>query len=71
MDLDTEFFGVHPARMDITLAALCRIAHDPETPEHLAWVARVGLDGREPTVEDDKALGDAIDVALYVEELDT
>jgi hypothetical protein len=69
--LDTEFFGVHPAPMDIALAALHKIAHDTEAPAHLAWVARVALNGREPTAEDDQALGDAIDVALYVEELDT
>ena len=67
--LDSEFFGVHHDRVDIALAALHKIAHDPEAPPHLAWVARVALDGREPTAEDDQALGDAIDVALYVEEL--
>lgn len=52
-------------------AALWRIAHDPDTLPHLAQIALIALDGREPTADDDRALGDAIDVWLYTEELGT
>lgn len=65
--LDTEFSQVHHALME--LAALWRIAHDTDCPRVLADIARIALDGREPTPEDDQALADAIDVWLYTEEL--
>lgn len=80
--VDTEFSQVHDGRME--LAALAMIADqldalaeidclphriDPGLPA-LAWLARVALDGREPTEEQKQALGTAIDVALYLEELD-
>lgn len=50
-------------------AALWRIAHDTDCPDEIAQIARIALDGREPTPEDDRALADAIDVWLYTEEL--
>ncbi|GFG94276.1 hypothetical protein MTIM_01550 [Mycobacterium timonense] len=66
--LDKEFFRVHHALMDTAIAALHAIASDPDAPPQLSLVARLGLDGRRPTGEEWQALGDQIDVALYLEE---